>query len=171
MAQGIELALQTAATGGSAGGSNLVSKEDHDKLVAENKKLAYRIKHLTKALDAQDGGYAGKKSSGVMKLYTLSGCFTTVVQQCQIVAELTGSSLDVSIVDEATRSSKEHQKLNPLGKYPLLETKEGVIAGTLPICKYLCNVSKQLLGAGVLDKTKIDQWVYWTANVLEPTSS
>ena len=86
----------------------MVSNSDYDKLVAENKKLAYRIKHLTRALDERDGGYAGKKSGGSMKLYTTSGKFSSVVQQCQIVAELTGFGLDVQIVDEATRSSKEH---------------------------------------------------------------
>ena len=156
MAQGIEMACQVAATGGSGAGGKTVSKEDYDKLVADNKKLAYRITHLTRALDKQDGGFAVKKAGGSHKLYTTSDNFSMVVQQCQIVAELTGSSLDIVIVDEATLNSKEHQKLNPLGKYPLLETKEGCIAGALPICKYMCKVLKSMLGNGVLEQTKID---------------
>ena len=53
MAQGIEMACQVAATGGSGAGGKTVSKEDYDKLVADNKKLAYRITHLTRALDSR----------------------------------------------------------------------------------------------------------------------
>jgi len=73
----------------------LVSKEDYDKLVAENKKLHYRVLHLKRALDQNDGGFSGKKSGGSLKLYTTSGNFSVVVQQCQIVADLAGFSLDV----------------------------------------------------------------------------
>lgn len=44
-----------------------------------------------------------------------------------------------------------------------------MIAGALPICKYLCKASGSLLGNGNLEQTKIEQWVYWTAKTLEPT--
>lgn len=57
MADGIELACQVAASGGSGAGAKIVSQEDYDKVVAENKKLKYRIKHLTRALDEKDGGF------------------------------------------------------------------------------------------------------------------
>lgn len=68
------------------------------------------------------------------------------------------------------RASKEHKALNPSGKYPLLETDKGSLAGVMPICKYLCKTSKKLLGDGSpLQTSQIDQWMNWTTNTLEPT--
>jgi glutathione S-transferase len=66
--------------------------------------------------------------------------------------------------------TKEHKALNPTGKYPLLETKEGSLAGVVPICKFICKQSKKFLGDGSpLQTTQIDQWMNWTTTTLEPT--
>ena len=147
--------------GGSGGGSN----DELEKVKNENKKLKYRITHLLRTLNG-DSGSAG----GSFKLYTTEGHHSISVNQCQITAALCGSSLQIVVVDDAMRTSKEHKALNPSGKYPLLETDKGSLAGVMPICKYLCKASKKLLGDGSpLQISQIDQWMNWTTNTLEPT--
>ena len=83
---------------------------------------------------------------------------------------MTGSSLQVIVVDDETRNSKPHQKLNPTGRYPLLETSEGSLAGVTAICKYFSRKAKKLYGSNVLEQTQIDQWVNWSQTTLEPAS-
>jgi glutathione S-transferase len=55
------------------------------------------------------------------------------------------------VVDEETRVSKPHQKLNPTGRYPLLETKDGTLAGVISICKFLAKTTKKLVGANLVE--------------------
>jgi glutathione S-transferase len=81
-----------------------------------------------------------------------------------------GVSLDIVVLNDETRVSKEQKAKNPTGKYPLLESKEGTLAGIVPIAKYLCKKSKKLLGDNsALTLTKIDQWCFWTVSQMEPT--
>ena len=139
LAKSIDHACQAAA-GGGEGNGELVSKKEYDEVKADNKKLRYRITHLLRTLDAQDGGTGNNSSvsgGNGMKLYTTSANFSNLVNQCRITADMTGSSLQVIVVDEETRNSKPHQKLNPTGRYPLLETKDGSLAGVISICKFL----------------------------------
>lgn len=137
LAVSIENACQAAAGGGSGAGS-LVAKADYDALAAENKKLKYRITHLLRALDQVDGGVA-PESGPAMKLYTTSALFSNLVNQVQLTAALAGSTLEVVVIDEETRTSKPHQKLNPTGRYPLLETQDGTLAGVGAICKFIAR--------------------------------
>lgn len=123
--------------GGSGGGSS----DELDKVKSENKKLKYRITHLLRALGGDDGS-----TSGGFKLYTTEGYHSISVNQCQITAALCGSSLQIILVDDDMRTSKEHKALNPTGKYPLLETENGSLAGVVPICKFLGKSSKKLVG-------------------------
>jgi len=67
-----------------------------------------------------------------------------------LTAALTGCSLEVIVLDEATLSSKAHQKINPTGRYPLLETKEGTLAGVVSICKFLARQAKKLSGKDLI---------------------
>ena len=72
-AKAVERACEVAANGGGAGG---VSKDEHTKVLAENKKLKCRVGHLLRALDEIDGGYQGGAAAGAavakaIKLYTL----------------------------------------------------------------------------------------------------
>ena len=67
LAKSIESAIQSGGSGGASG--QTVSKEEFEKVQAENKKLKYRVKHLLRALDAQGGGSSG--SSGDFTLYTI----------------------------------------------------------------------------------------------------
>ena len=146
--------------GGSGGGSS----DELEKVKSENKKLKYRITHLLRALDG-DSGDAG----GSFKLYT-NEVHSISVNQCQITAALCGTSLKIVVVDDEMRTSKEHKALNPTGKYPLLESENGSLAGVGPICKFICKSSKKLLGDGSpLQTTQIEQWINWTNNTLEPT--
>ena len=63
-AQAIQKACEIAAAGGS-GSASVVPKADYDKLSADNKKMKYRINHLLRALDEQDGGSGAAGGSKV----------------------------------------------------------------------------------------------------------
>ena len=72
-------------------------------------------------------------------------------------------------MDEATFGSKEMKALNPMGKYPFIETSSGAICGVLPVCKYFCRQAKKLLGSGDAKETaQIDQWTNWVFTSLQP---
>lgn len=47
----IEKACEIAASGGAAGSGAVVSKDDYEKVLEENKKLKYRQIHLLRALE------------------------------------------------------------------------------------------------------------------------
>ena len=161
----VELAKTIEEVCKNGGGSGAGSSADLVKVQAENKKLKYRIVHLLKALNG-DSPSAGES----YKLYTTEGHHSINVNQCQITAALCGASLEFILVDDDMKVTKEHKALNPTGKYPLLETKEGSLAGVVTICKFLCKQSKKFLGDGSpLQTTQIDQWMNWTTNTLEPT--
>lgn len=70
------------------------------------------------------------------------------VLQCMWVAKMCGFTLNLTQVDA---TSKDQKSLNPLGKYPLLQTKEGTLAGVVPIVKYMARVSKKMMGANPLE--------------------
>lgn len=158
-AQAIE---QVMTQGGSGSGASNV---EASKLEAENKKLQYRIIHLLRALDEKDGKVS--RTSQSFKVYTDSQDSLNVVQ---VVADLVGANLDVEVVSEETRKSKEFLKLNPANRYPLLKVDTGVITGTWPIAKYISNKSKQLVGQNALEDARINQWIGWNATQLYPSS-
>ena len=56
LAKSIESAILSGGSGGAGG--QTVSKEEFEKVQAENKKLKYRVKHLLRALGDQEGGSA-----------------------------------------------------------------------------------------------------------------
>ena len=102
-------------------------------------------------MDEIDGGSGSSGSGGSYKLYTTASSYSNLVNQCRITAELTGSTFEVIVVDDETRNSKTHQKLNPTGRYPLLETNDGTLAGVTAICKYLSRKAKKLYGSNLLE--------------------
>jgi len=161
--QGFATAIDSAlSSGGSGAGGATVAKEDHDKLEAENKKLRYRIKHLLRALD----GGSSKPSMPAMKLHVAEGSTDSAVN---VAAALCGASLEVIVVDEATRTSKAHAKINPTGRLPLLELEEGTISGVSTICKHLFRVSKRLSSMSQVEQARVDQWLGWCNTTLAPT--
>ena len=141
----------------------MVPKEEYDKLAAENKKLKYRMKFLLRALD----GESGDSSGPAMTLSIPAGESATSlsVLQCLFVGKLTGCTLKVTEVDS---EAKDVKAKNPLGKYPLLETKDGCLAGVVAIVKYMARVSKKLLGDTPQAQAKVDQWINWTSTTLAP---
>lgn len=86
------------------------------------------------------------------------------------MAALAGANLDVEFVDQEKRNSKDFQKLNPTGRFPLLQVEQGVIAGTWPVSKYIAKQSNQLQGGNALSEAKVNQWIGWNATQLYPTS-
>jgi glutathione S-transferase len=60
-------------------------------------------------------------------------------QLIQAVARQTGKQIEVRLLTEAERFSKEFKQKNPFDRYPVLEAEEGVLYDTLAICKYLAN--------------------------------
>jgi len=118
-AEGIDHAL---SNGGSGAGGATVSKEDYDKLEAENRKLKYRITHLLRALDETDGGAPGGGTSAMpaMKMFVQEGVASGHTNMVSVVAALLGAHIDVEVIDEETRTSKAHAKINPTGRLPLL---------------------------------------------------
>jgi len=140
-----------------------VPKAEYEKLEAENKKLKYRIKHLLRALDGDSGSSSGPSVS--LAIPAGASATSPAVLQCLFVGKLTGFNLSVIEVDT---ESKEVKTKNPLGKYPLLETKDGCLAGVVPIVKYMARVSKKLLGDSPQTQAKVDQWINWTSSTLSP---
>lgn len=56
------------------------------------------------------------------------------------------------VVDEETKVSKPHMKINPTGKYPLLEVEEGTLAGAPAITKYMCRLANKMFGSSNAEK-------------------
>jgi hypothetical protein len=149
IASGIDSALSSVGTGGAKGGAT-VSQAEFEKLEAENKKLSYRVKHLTRALDEIDGkptstSGPSKHVGETFKLH-LTETNSHIVNQVLIAAELSGIKLDIIHVTDEVKASKPHQKLNPTGRYPLLETSEGTLAGVSAVLKYFSRASGKLSG-------------------------
>lgn len=175
-AKAIERACEVSANGGGSGAGG-VSKEDYDKVVAENKKLKCRVGHLLRALDEIDGGYqggaaaaGGAKGGKAIKLYTLPlGDSTNYASLVQVVCQLTGQQVNWVEATAEIVGSKDMKKLNPAGIYPVAEVEEGVaICGFAAICKHLARSAGKLLGSNDVKKAQVDQWVNWTQTNLIP---
>jgi hypothetical protein len=126
--------------------SNGGSSEDLKKLQEENKKLRYRNLHLLRALDEIDGGSPSKAKSAshVLNFFCLASQYELEVLQCKFVAALTGCSLNVQVVSETERTSKEMKTKNPLGVFPFIESESGPISGLLSVCKHICRLTGKL---------------------------
>ena len=176
IAAGIDSTLSSFGTGGNNGGAAPVSQAEFEKLVSDNKKLSYRVKHLVRALDEIDGKPTGSSGSSAahggqtFKLY-LTESNSHIINQVLLAADLSGVKLEIVNVSEEVRASKPHQKMNPTGRYPLLETSEGTLAGVSAVVKYFSRASGKLAGKSVQEQSEVDQWVNWTQTTFEPTSA
>lgn len=80
---------------------------------------------------------------------------------CRVVAKLNSKDLEVVVVSEETRATKEYKALNLTNKFPLLETSEGTLSESHAIAKFLAAGSPTLLGSSPLERAKIDAWMNW----------
>ena len=86
----------------------------------------------------------------------------------RVAAEINGKTLEVEVVSEETKNSKEFKALNTTGKFPLLQTPEGTISESIAIAKYLAHGHATLLGTNNVERAKIDQWCLWGVTKLIP---
>jgi len=82
-------------------------------------------------------------------------------QGCRVVAKLAGKSVTSELVDAEKKATKEFKAINIFGRFPMLETSEGVLHESMAIAKYLANGHATLLGANDLERAQIDQWTNW----------
>jgi elongation factor 1-gamma len=83
---------------------------------------------------------------------------------------MTGQTFEVVVVDDKMRKSDAYKKLTTTDKFPMLQTDEGCLHESTAICKYLCTVSKKLLGSNAVERSQVDQWVAYCNTQLFPTS-
>ena len=83
----------------------------------------------------------------------------------KVVAKLAGKKLDSTVLDAKTRNDKDWRAKNLFGKWPVLETKEGVICESMAIAKYLAAGHASLLGSNDVERAQVDQWTNWALEV------
>lgn len=103
-----------------------------------------------------------------MKLYTYPG--NPRAMKALIAAEYNGVAIDIPEfnVPHDSRTSEFLQK-NPLGKVPVLETKDGCIFESNAIARYVARLRNDtgLYGKTFFESAQIDAWVDFSANELE----
>ena len=80
---------------------------------------------------------------------------------CRVVAKLAGKKVTAELVEPEKRNSKEFKAINIFGRFPMLETPEGVLHESMAIAKYLAHGHATLLGTNDLERAQIDQWTNW----------
>jgi len=95
-----------------------------------------------------------------MKIHTQYP-FNVLVMTDRVVAKAAGKTVEVVVVSEETRATKEYKAINPTNKFPLLETPEGNLQESMTIAKYLAAGHPTLLGKNAVERAQIDQWCTW----------
>jgi elongation factor 1-gamma len=80
---------------------------------------------------------------------------------CQVIAKMNKKKVTLDIVDDERKNSAAFKELNVFGKFPMLETKEGVLHESVAIAKYLAHGHASLLGTNDVERAQIDQWTNW----------
>ena len=88
---------------------------------------------------------------------------------CRVVANLANKKVKSTQLDPTARNSKEMKAKNLFGKFPILETKEGIIHESMAIAKYLAHGTK-LLGGNDLQRAQIDMWTNWALELSATTN-
>lgn len=83
-------------------------------------------------------------------------CYNKFAWPCEVIAKMVGRPLEILVVDEDTRKSKDYQAKNILGKFPMLETEEGRLNESIAISKYLAYGDSKLLGSNYVEHAQID---------------
>ena len=64
-----------------------------------------------------------------------------------ITSQLTGAKVEEKMIQKESEEEKEYKKKVPTGKYPALETSDGIIYETSAITKYIANSQSKLVGS------------------------
>ncbi len=99
-------------------------------------------------------------------MLTLYGTLRSSAGRCFWTLEEAGVSYEAIPVSfqEKEQKSEKYLKLNPNGKVPTLVDGDFILWESMAIDLYIARKYKPaLLGNGVEDMAKIDQWSYWTA--------
>jgi len=106
-----------------------------------------------------------------MKVYGISASSRTK----KIIIAAAYAQVDLTVEEFFPRGApedvlKEFKKKNPNVKIPVLETPEGSIYESNAILRYIARQSKgvKLYGASKFEEAQVDQYLDWTATLLEP---
>ena len=80
---------------------------------------------------------------------------------CRVVAKMNGKQVELVMVSDEMRASKEYKAVNPTNKFPLLETPEGNLQESIAIAKFLASGHATLLGSNLVERAQVDQWCAW----------
>lgn len=103
------------------------------------------------------------------KLYTYPENYRA--QKALIAAQYNQIEIDVPAFEMGKDNKSEcFLKMNPLGKVPVLETPHGAIFESNAIARYVARLraDANLLGDNNFQLGKVDQWIEFTANEVEP---
>ena len=95
-------------------------------------------------------------------------------QLCLATASMAGVPLEVVIVTDEIKSSKDFKKVNAAGTLPLLVDGETPISETIAICKYLARMgpdATDLLGGSVLEQVQVQQMISVAFSQISPLVS
>jgi elongation factor 1-gamma len=87
--------------------------------------------------------------------------FNVLVNMCRVVAKAAGKNVEVVMVSDEQRATKEYKAVNPTNKFPLLETPEGNVQESMTVAKFLAHGHATLLGKNATERAQVDQWTTW----------
>jgi elongation factor 1-gamma len=87
-----------------------------------------------------------------------------------IAAEYSGVEIEVPTFDVKEAATAEFKKKSPSGKLPVLETANATIFEANAIARYVAKMKPeaQLFGDSFVQGGKVEQWIEWGNNELEP---
>ena len=71
---------------------------------------------------------------------------------CRVVAKIAKKNVTSVQVDAEMKNSKEFKAKNIFGKFPMLETNEGILHESMAIAKYFAHGHATLLGTNDLER-------------------
>ena len=71
---------------------------------------------------------------------------------CRVVAKLAKKNVTSVQVKPEEKNSKEFKAKNIFGKFPMLETNEGILHESMAIAKYLAHGHATLLGGNDVER-------------------
>jgi glutathione S-transferase len=86
-----------------------------------------------------------------------------------ICAAFNGLSVEEVYIDAETKNSKEYKAKNPAGKFPCLETEDGMLFESSAIAKHFGRVGdKKMNGADAWAEAQSNQWIDYAQSAMSP---